>query len=96
VEKDCRARGLNREDAMEHCRWKKQIGMIDDHDKCECFFWYRLTRVVPDKIHRAVKWLCCVCCLAIWVFFYGNLGIFPFNSFQFFNVGNDLNHDDGD
>ena len=28
----------------------------------ECFFWYRLTRVVPDKIQRAVKWLCvCVC-----------------------------------
>jgi len=23
----------------------------------ECFFWYRLTRVVPDKFHRAVKWL---------------------------------------
>ena len=29
----------------------------------ECFFWYRLTRVVPYKIHRAVKRLCvCVCC----------------------------------
>jgi len=34
----------------------------------ECFFWYQLTRVVPDKLHRAVKWLCvcayvrvCVC-----------------------------------
>ena len=30
----------------------------------ECFFWYRLTRVVPDKIQRAVKRLCvyvCVC-----------------------------------
>ena len=24
----------------------------------ECFFWYQLTQVVPDKIHRAVKWLC--------------------------------------
>jgi len=24
----------------------------------ECFFWYRLTWVVPDKIQRAVKWLC--------------------------------------
>jgi len=23
--------------------------------------WYRLTRVVPDKFHRAVKRLCCVC-----------------------------------
>jgi len=45
-------------------RQGKQIGMIDDHDECsgECFFWYRLTRVVPDKFHRAVKRLCmCVC-----------------------------------
>jgi len=26
------------------------------------FFWYRLTRVFPDKFHRAVKQLCvCVC-----------------------------------
>jgi len=29
----------------------------------ECFFWYRLTRVFPDKFHRAVKRLCvCVLC----------------------------------
>jgi len=28
----------------------------------ECFFLYRLTRFVPDKIQRAVKWSCvCVC-----------------------------------
>jgi len=35
----------------------------------------------------------------VWVFgffFYGNLGIFPFNSFQIFKIGNELNHDDGD
>jgi len=24
----------------------------------ECFFWYRLTRVFPDKFYRAVKRLC--------------------------------------
>jgi len=30
----------------------------------ECFFWYRLTRVVPDKFHRAVKRLC-VCVLSL-------------------------------
>jgi len=24
----------------------------------ECFFWYRLTRVFPDKFHRTVKRLC--------------------------------------
>ena len=32
----------------------------------ECFFWYRLTRVVPDKFHRAAKRLCvCVCAVSI-------------------------------
>ena len=35
VEKDCRARGLNTQDAMDRSRWRKQIGMIDDHDECE-------------------------------------------------------------
>ena len=35
VEKDCRARGLKTEDAMDRCRWRKKIGMIDDHDECE-------------------------------------------------------------
>ena len=35
MEKDCRARGLNMEDAMGRSRWRKQIGMIDDHDECE-------------------------------------------------------------
>jgi len=28
----------------------------------KCTFWYQLTRVVPDKVQRAVKWLC-----ALWV-----------------------------
>jgi len=28
----------------------------------KCIFWYWLTRVVPDKVHRAVKWFfVCVC-----------------------------------
>jgi len=35
VEKDCKARGFNREDAMDRSRWRKQIGMIDDHDEYE-------------------------------------------------------------
>ena len=35
VEKDCKACGLNMEDAMDRSRWRKQIGMIDDHDECE-------------------------------------------------------------
>jgi len=48
---------------MDRARWRKLIGMIDDYDGVvgECFFWYRLTRVFPDKFHRAVKRLCCVC-----------------------------------
>jgi len=58
VEKDCQARGLNRKDAMDHNKWRKQIR--DDWWPRtvwvgECFFWYRLIRVVPDKIHRAEK-----------------------------------------
>jgi len=31
----------------------------------ECFFWYRLTWIVPDIIHRAVKQLCV--CVRVWV-----------------------------
>ena len=31
----------------------------------KCTFWYWLTRVVPDKVQRAVKWLCmCVCVIS--------------------------------
>jgi len=30
---ECRARGLNREDAMDRARWRKLIGMIDDYDE---------------------------------------------------------------
>jgi len=28
VEKDCKALGLNREDAMDRSRWRKQIGYL--------------------------------------------------------------------
>ena len=35
VEKDCKARGLNREDAMDCNRWRRQIRIFDDHDGCE-------------------------------------------------------------
>jgi len=27
----------------------------------KCTLWYRLTWVVLDKVHGAVKWLCVVC-----------------------------------
>jgi len=33
VEKDCKARGLNREDA-DRSRWRRQIGIFDDHNEC--------------------------------------------------------------
>jgi len=33
--KDCQACKLNREDATDRNTWRKQIGMIDDHDECE-------------------------------------------------------------
>jgi len=41
----------------------------------ECFFWYQLIWVVPDKIHRAVKRLCvCVDDFSmIWVNAFGFL-----------------------
>ena len=58
------ARKLNREDAMDHCKWR----MIKDvrWSGCvwvgECFFWYRPTRVVPDK--RPLNGRVCVPCWA--------------------------------
>jgi len=35
VTKDCQARKLNREHAMDRNRWRKQIKMADGHNKCE-------------------------------------------------------------
>ena len=35
VDKVCRARGLNREDAMDCSTWRREIGIFDDHDGCE-------------------------------------------------------------
>ena len=42
----------------------------------ECFFWYRLTRVFPDRFHRAVKRLCvCVCAFGVLQQLYIAVGI---------------------
>jgi len=51
VQKDCQACSLNKEVAMDRGRWKKLInlGWWWGWWVGECFFWYRLTRVVPDK-----------------------------------------------
>jgi len=35
LEKDCKARGLNRDDAMDRSRCWKQIGIFDDQDGYE-------------------------------------------------------------
>jgi len=35
VEKDYQVCGWNREDAMDRSRWMKQIGRIDDHNRCD-------------------------------------------------------------
>jgi len=63
VEKDCQARKLNREDAMDHNSWMKQ--MTDGHNRCE---WVNVSsgtgsrRLSQTKSKRAVKRLCaCVC-----------------------------------
>ena len=36
----------------------------------KCTFWYQLTRVVPDKVQRAVKWLFVYMCLSELVLMY--------------------------
>jgi len=52
VEKDCQARKLNKEDAIDRSRWRKLIqavwrsGLVSVG---ECFFWYQPTWAVPDK-----------------------------------------------
>jgi len=33
----------------------------------KCTFWYQLTRVVLDKVQRAVKWLCMCACVCVCV-----------------------------
>ena len=52
VETDCQARKLNTEDAMDRSRWRKLIKDVWWSGWVwlgEFFFWYRPTRVVPDK-----------------------------------------------
>ena len=52
VREDCQARKLNKEDAMDRCKWRKMIKEARWSGRVwvgECFFWYRPTRVVPDQ-----------------------------------------------
>ena len=48
VQRDRQVHGLSRDDG--DGRWWKLIRMVDEQEGSdECFFWYWLTRVVPDK-----------------------------------------------
>ena len=52
VETDCQAHKLNKQDAMDRSKWRKLTKDVQWPGWMwvgECFFWYRLTRVVPDK-----------------------------------------------
>ena len=57
---DCQERKLNKEDAMDRCKWRKVIKEARWSGRVwvgECFFWYRPTRVVPDQ--RPLNGRCC-------------------------------------
>ena len=67
MEKDCRARGLNREDAMDRARWRKLIGMIDDYDESSgrMFLLVPAHPGFPGQIPQSRKTVVCVCvCIA--------------------------------
>jgi len=58
VEKDCRARGLNRD----RSRWRKQIGMIDDHDELSGWMFLLVPAHpgCPGQIPQSRKMVVCV------------------------------------
>ena len=39
------------------------------------YLLYQLTRVVPDKVQRAVKWLCCQSCCKLTGLYYKMFGV---------------------
>jgi len=58
VREDCQASKLNKE--MDRYKWRKVIKDVRSSGWVwvgECFFWYRPTRVVPDK--RPLNGCCC-------------------------------------
>ena len=62
VREDCQARKLNKEDAMDRCKWRKMIKDVWWSGWVwlgERFFSYWPTRVVPDK--RPLNSCVCVC-----------------------------------
>ena len=83
VKEDCQACKLNKEDAMDRCKWRKVIKDVRWPGWVwvgECFFWYRPTRVVPDQ--RLLNGCVCVCvCVptAVWDWLCENLYFQPFS-----------------
>ena len=65
----CQARKLNKEDAMDRCKWRKVTKEVRWPGWVwagECYFWYRPTRVVLDK--RPLNFCCCCyCAVLVWV-----------------------------
>ena len=62
VWENCQARKMNKEDAINHWKWRKMIKDVRWWGWVwvgECFFWYRPTRVVPDQ--RPLNGCVCVC-----------------------------------
>jgi len=60
VWEDRQARKLNKEDAVDRCKWRKVIKEVRWSGWVwvgECFFWYRPTWVVQDK--RPLNGCCC-------------------------------------
>ena len=67
VREDCQARKLNKEDALDSCKWSKMIKDVRSSGWVwvgQCFFWYRPTRVVLDK--RPLNGCVCVCVMYRW------------------------------
>ena len=65
VREDCQASKLNKEDAIDRCKWRKMIKDVRYSGLVwvgECFFWYRPTRIVPDQ--RLLNGCVCVCARA--------------------------------
>ena len=64
VREDCQACKLNKEEAMDRCKWRKVIKEVRWPGWVwagECFFWYWPTWVVSDK--RPLNGCCCSCTL---------------------------------
>ena len=71
VREDCQARKLNKEDAVDRCKWREMIKDVRWSRWVwvgECFFWYRPTRVVPDKrpLNMCVRACCVRACVPGW------------------------------